>query len=247
MYVEYVFLTNWAVNTASLMLATSFAGYDAKTSEMLAGAAFIAGDALIGFDGIAAGALRLVFAVIGCRFATLEKPPAVTVSVFFLFVLFSAAVNGTAYTLSLKFPELRRTFFSAVLATAVIVVAAISELLSYLVFKRKSVTDFVYDVRIKSENSEIETRAYYDSGNTMRENGLPVIILSEKFAEKHNISGQKSVFVSTVTGVKRLRASPLEIEVYFDGGANKVYETFGAIADTDVKADVILHSCMRED
>lgn len=247
MYVEYVFLTNWAVNTASLMLATSFAGKEARTAEILAGAAFIASDAFIGFGGIGAGALRLLFAAVGCRFATIEEPPVASVSVFFLFVLFSAAVNGTAYTLSVKFPALRKNFFSAALATSVIVVAAISELLSYLVYKRKSVSDFVYDVRITSENSEIETRAFYDSGNTMRENGLPVIILSEKFAKKHNINAKKSLFVSTVTGVKRLRASPLKIKVYFDGGANRVYETFGAVADTDVKADVILHSCMRED
>lgn len=248
MYLEYVFLTNWAVNSAAMTLSLSFVKRNADTTRLLLGAAFIAADAFFTSDGaVLISAIRLIFALFGSWFITFEEPPAVTVGVFFTFVLFSAAINGAAYALSIKFPSLNKAVFSASLSTAIILVTAISELVAALVYDRKKVADYLYDVRVTSEDGETVTKGYYDSGNTMTENGIPVVILSRNFARKNGICGQKSLFVSTVTGVKRLRASPVKIAVYFNGGTHKVYETFGAIAESDVKADVILHSSMMED
>lgn len=248
MYLEYVFLTNWAVNSAAMTLSLSFVKRNADVTRLLVGAAFIAADAFFTFDGaVTASAIRLIFALFGSWFITFDGPPAATVGVFFAFVLFSAAINGAAYALSVKFPSLNKAVFSASLSTAIIVVTAISELVTAMVYDRKKVSDYIYDVRIMSDNGEVVTQGYYDSGNTMTENGMPVVILSRKFARKCGICGQKSLFVSTVTGVKRLRASPVKIAVYFNGGTHKVYETFGAIAESNVKADVILHSSMMED
>ena len=248
MYLEYVFLTNWAVNSAAVTLSLSFVKRNVDTTRLLVGAAFIAADAFFTFDGaLVTNAVRLIFALFGSWFITFDEPPSATVGVFFLFVLFSAAINGAAYALSVKFPYLDKAVFSASLSTAIILVTAISELVTALLYDRKKVADYLYDVRVMSKDGETVTQGYYDSGNTMTENGIPVVILSRRFARKNGIEGQKSLFVSTVTGVKRLRASPVKIEVYFNSGIHKVYETFGAIAESNVKADVILHSSMMED
>ena len=51
-------------------------------------------------------------------------------------------------------------------------------------YKKRQLHNFIYNIKISCNQKEISTKAYLDSGNTLCDNGKPVIIITPKIFNK---------------------------------------------------------------
>lgn len=109
-------------------------------------------------------------------------------------------------------------------------------------FLKKRETAKILNASFMSDGKNISLRAFCDSGNSLTDEGVPVVILSENFAKRYNISaGERKINVSTVNGEEMLSVLP-KIEIEVDG---KIFPAEIAISNVDFdNFDMILQNSM---
>ncbi|MBO5776127.1 MAG: sigma-E processing peptidase SpoIIGA [Clostridia bacterium] len=131
---------------------------------------------------------------------------------------------------------------------------AVSVLITALIFKivlkfghKKSSAKLVCNVEILKDGKCAKTKAYWDSGNSIYDKGVPVIVISNKLANKIALSSNETLAIKTVSGNAILPVTEVELKIYYDKKTHKLYQTKALISDKmDLRGyDVILHKEME--
>jgi len=104
----------------------------------------------------------------------------------------------------------------------------------------------IFRALIANKNFALETRAFFDSGNRVfAENGDCIVFVSPAVYNKLLPAKVSEVYVKTVGGGMVVPFTDVFIEVYFDGGENKLYKAGAASSLTPFDGyDVLLNGNM---
>lgn len=131
---------------------------------------------------------------------------------------------------------------------------AISVLITSFIFTvalklggRKRGSKLIFDVEISNNGKVSKAKAYWDSGNSIYDKGVPVIVVSNKIAKKIALDGKRNLLISTVSGTIELPVTDVELKIYYDKKTHKLYHTKAIVSDKiDLRGyDVLLHKEME--
>ncbi len=134
---------------------------------------------------------------------------------------------------------------SLIIAMSIVVLTGIVSLLLKLLKTHRNKTSNTYQIEIIYNNQQYFSQGFYDSGNSAREDGLPIVILPQEVANKIDFSPTDYTQVMTVAGVKTVATAPMDIKVYFEDGSHIVYAVLGATSHFYNQSSVILNAEMR--
>ncbi len=137
------------------------------------------------------------------------------------------------------------TITPLLIAMAVLIISIIIDCLIKLVTGYVKKQNNTYKIELIYKKAMHISQGFYDSGNTAKKDGLPIIILNNDIAKLIDFSPTDSVAVMTVGGIKNLKTAPMQLKVYFEDGSNILYEVFGATSNFTKKSSVILNAEMR--
>ncbi len=105
----------------------------------------------------------------------------------------------------------------------------------------------VTGVELAYGGKKIRAKGFFDSGNALYRDGVPVAVISEHVARKLGVVGMGSMAVSTITGTKLLPFADIEINLYSDKNGVKSYNSPVVISDKMVCRgyDILLHKDME--
>ena len=121
-------------------------------------------------------------------------------------------------------------------------------------FKRKNVESLIYEVEISLNSKKLKVKGFLDTGNSLFDNGEPVIICDKHFAKK-NFADQivkmkfKKIEVLTATGRRENLAFKLDRLVLYNGNKEHIYENVTVcISHVNFDGyDLILHPDLLEE
>ncbi len=164
-----------------------------------------------------------------------------------LYVLTYLALSATLELLSRKLSSMygQQSTTPLILAMATLTLAIIASLLIRLVSAHVSRQKNTHRIEIIYKEKRVFSLGFYDSGNTAKEDDVPVVILPKELAQAIDFEPTSSTAVMTVAGIKVLRAAPMDIVVYYPDGSHILYAVLGAVSHFAQHSSVLLNAEMR--
>lgn len=254
-YIEYIFLDNFAVNMfllyLSLILLKKKASFAAVFCSGTLGAVFSALYPFLGkYNYIVKALLAPVMVFILRKYNRFSDFFSILVTFYILsFTLAGAVLMISAFSdIDLTKYHKKIQLFPFCISLSAMMVLLLCNYIAAQLYKRKRIQTLIYPVKIQlSEDSFIETHAFYDSGNHLADpaNGQPMVIISKRIFNKMACQPCGDLIIKSVAGYKNIPTANIIFWIYFNNGKNKMYKArAGIIDDINEEYDLILHTEM---
>ena len=255
-YIEYVVIDNFIVDYLLIRSAAGLVSLDVKPLRVVFCAALGVGFALvfplINFSGVFLAALKIsvgALLILFCAKFRSVKEYLKTLAVFFL-VTFAVGgiVTGVYGLFGDEIGELPvATVFIPVFISLKLLTRAVKKIVR---LKRKE--KLVFNVELKSGAKTVETLGLFDTGNGLKEDGQPVIVVDKSvfkklFTADLNGLALKKVAVTTVAGKsENLGFTIEEVAIYFGEKPNIYKDVRAIVSKTPLDYGAILNPELKE-
>lgn len=198
-YVESAFLQNFIVDYFLLYL--SLKTFKLKVSRIRIILSSFLGSIAAIFSPLISGILSVLFKIVLGFLMILiiysGKNKKTYLLLLFCFLGFTFLFGGVCYAINCFVSSVKNTITNVNLPTfAILIVALILFYVEYIIinkiYSRKTITKFEYSVTLFSANKQIEVVGFLDSGNLLKDNNKPVILIDAitflKLYPKENLS-----------------------------------------------------------
>lgn len=101
--------------------------------------------------------------------------------------------------------------------------------------------------KIELINGEIHafSKGFLDNGNVATHDGVPIVFIEKRLAERVKLKPVDITAVMTVAGLKAIKVAPARLKLYYDDSSDATFDVAAAISDIPVRQPVLLNSSMR--
>lgn len=254
-YIEYIFIDNFAVNLFILYLTLYILKRKVNIGLMFL-SAFIGAifSVLYPFLGIYNLIVKILLApiliLIIFRYKNLREYIFTLTTFYFVsFALAGAVIMLNSFQLVdlTKYNGQLQLMPFCIFGSSLIILVLLKFSREQL-YRHKRVVSLLFSVEVNAlDNKSICTYAFYDSGNQLYDpkHNTPIVIISDRLYNRIPKENIGNILVKTVAGYKNLVTVNIVFRLYFNDTMNKIYKVQAGVSeDMNRDYDMILHTEM---
>lgn len=102
-----------------------------------------------------------------------------------------------------------------------------------------------YKIELINGGTTAFSKGFLDNGNVATHDGVPIVFIEKRLAEKVKLEPVDTTAVMTVAGLKAIKIAPVKLKLYYDDASDETFDVVAAISDIPVRQPVLLNSSMR--
>ncbi len=189
-YIELAIIDNFLINGAILFL-TSYSlrlkiGFWRLFTSAFVGMSFAVALPLLKLHGVYLFLVKICLGIIMILIMNKKLKIKEYVLYYVVFLTFTFVLGGFCYFLENLFKGSGGGFYLPVSVVLIIMLFYIFFLIKAITafYKKRQLHNFIYNIKISCNKREVAAKAYLDSGNTLCDNGKPIIIITTKIFNK---------------------------------------------------------------